>query len=1054
MMNRRRLTVWSFIAFSAFSAVGACRTVASAEPFIAVDPDREQQAAIVLQYDEESAAGFDWSELTKPRLPAGSSESRLRDAVEFLQDGIRRVTGRTLDVRSDRDVSRGIVLMLSKNAPKALREDPFVERALRNDGSDAYNNIEAFCLRSERERLLIIANTAEGLIAAVPALLESVGYEVLGMGPNWIHVPNDRRRLVFDIEQADRPSFYLRRMTPTSGQFYGVGTIQTGPKLQLSDPRDESVSVSYPRWAIAIRDRGRSMAPFPGHALYAYHRTMVEQMLQTGSTEGFLTAGNHLGLDADRPPADESNESHLWINTDAKGQPGHMRVFLSDGKDWKEQRLVGMSANLDTSSQAAREIVLERMKQRAELHFTEHPDDVFVFGTEAEDGAGYAKIGEWMRPENRNWYPEYLRSIGRQWPQPYVLHGYRGIDQPQERWDYATPADVVFGFNNWLLSQFDRWIDSRPANEQVTSTGKSKKDLVRCSLYSYAYHDIPPHFNLDPRIRIMVAGYPKHRGLGEWKNFASYQDIAAAFHKLLPREPSGEYRIPSIAYYADYTLNHIPARCSAAPTSILSELKTKYDSGVRALNHEVDFNFGKYGLAYYLMSKVMWNVNLSVEQLDAIRDRWLQRAYGSGWREMKAYYDFMLIDNFPVNAPAAWAKAVRMIEAADAKIDPAAEPDEQRRLDDLKQYWYFYYLIDTGAMAAKSPEMIEFLWKGQMSYMTAMHMAVRRTFPDGSPRLHEVLPEDLRQKPAHYSAEETARWWQRILDHWPTIEVDEFANATLADGRRGRDVDLNDLVRVAEFQTLTTGRPFRFNSAQADPTPFVTVARAGETIGFRFSWPANDEQLRFYGPKDVPYSIDFWDPAQRRWQSINDATTTSAASQLVTDTHDDRPRHVVEVRHEASRAGTYRIEVGRGGFLAELASLGYNVTQATFDSRLPHTYFTRLQGLTQDPVYIYIPKGTRSLDLEVWDAYNRKQLQLYCGVNEKGLIASREVDISRRGTHRVPLKPDETGTLARISGNGFAFPLLYSVPSYWSKCPAELVIPRAIAEADGLKFVE
>ena len=56
--------------------------------------------------------------------------------------------------------------------------------------------------------------------------------------------------------------------------------------------------------------------------------------------------------------------------------------------------------------------------------------------------------------------------------------------------------------------------------------------------------------------------------------------------------------------------------------------------------------------------------------------------------------------------------------------------------------------------------------------------------------------------------------------------------------------------------------------------------------------------------------------------------------------------------------------------------------------------------------------------------------------------------------YTVVLEPGEDGTLAKISGNGFAFPLLYSVPSYWAKCPAELVVPRAIAEADGLKIVE
>ena len=111
---------------------------------------------------------------------------------------------------------------------------------------------------------------------------------------------------------------------------------------------------------------------------------------------------------------------------------------------------------------------------------------------------------------------------------------------------------------------------------------------------------------------------------------------------------------------------------------------------------KTDFNFGKYGLEYYPMSRFLWNADLTPEQLDALRDRWLHRSFGSGWEIMKQYYDFMLIDQFPVNAPAAWAKAIRYIESADKAIDPRKEPDAQRRLDDLKQFWYYYYLVDTG----------------------------------------------------------------------------------------------------------------------------------------------------------------------------------------------------------------------------------------------------------------------------------------------------------------------------------------------------------------------
>lgn len=1029
----------------------ALTTSVRAVPFVAVDPALDAPAPIVLHFDPATGGGFDWRTLAGPRVIVGSPEARLRDAALFLQDAIRRLTGRSPEIRSDRDPDRGIVLVLRARAPADVADDPAVVRALRNDGSDAYNDREAFYLRSEANRLLVVANTLDGLVAAVPALLETVDYEVLAMGPNWIYAPPRRERLVFDLERADRPSFYLRQLTPTSGQSYGVGTIQTGPKLQLADPADESVAVSYARWAIAVRNHGRSMAPFPGHAMYVYHRRLVQQIVRTGDTSGFLTAGTHLGPDARRPAAAESNRQHLWINDDPRGTPGHERVFLSDGKMWNEQKLVGMNVNLDPSSPIARQMVLEELKTRASAHFAEHPDEPFVFGTEAEDGAGYANLGEWTKPEHRRWYPEYLKSRGIAWPRPYVLHGYRGIDQPLESYDPAEPADVVFALNNWLLAEFDRWIDGLSETERRTTTGRSKKDLVRCSLYSYALHDVPPHHNLDPRIRVMIAGYPKHRGLGEWKRFATQHDMARAFKEMLPREPSGEYRIISIAYYADHHLDGIPARWSAAPERIIDDLRTTYDAGIRALTYETDFNFGKYGLAYYLMSKVLWNVRTTPEDLHAVRDRWLQRAYGSGWKQMKAYYDFLLVDHYPANAPAAWAKAVRFIEAAEAAIDPAAEPDARRRLDDLKQYWYFYYLLDTGKAKPDAPEMIEFAWKGQMSYAHAMHMVLNRVWSKRS--VADVVPESLRSGSAHYTPEETAVWWRKILEHWPAVEVDLFADARLADGRRGADVDLNDLVRVADFRTLVDGRPFLFNSAQADPTPFVTVARAGETIGFRFAWPANDEQLRFYGPKDVPYGIERWDPAARRWSSLVDVTQATTASQRLERTPDGRPRHAAEVRFVATQAGTYRFEVGRGGFLAQLGSLGYEPATGEFSARPPHTYFSRLPGLTQDPSYVYLPKGTKSFDLETWDGYNRKLVQLHRGVSERGLVRSREVDVSRRGTHRIRLEPGEDGNLVKISGNGFAFPLLYSVPSYWAKCPAELLVPRAVAEADGLQIV-
>src|SRR5690606_21287039 len=162
-------------------------------------------------------------------------------------------------------------------------------------------------------------------------LLDSVGYEVLGMGPNWVHVPSGGRdRLAFRIKRAGRPGYYIRGLHATSGQGYGVGTIMDA-KL-LTDPADETVDVSQRRWMVGRRMKTQSMPGFPGHALQAYHRQLVNHIRETGNTEGFLGTV-HLAADSERPDATDANRGALWINSDAVGEPGHGKVFYSTGKE-------------------------------------------------------------------------------------------------------------------------------------------------------------------------------------------------------------------------------------------------------------------------------------------------------------------------------------------------------------------------------------------------------------------------------------------------------------------------------------------------------------------------------------------------------------------------------------------------------------------------------------------------------------------------------------------------------------------------------------------------
>jgi hypothetical protein len=149
---------------------------------------------------------------------------------------------------------------------------------------------------------------------------------------------------------------------------------------------------------------------------------------------------------------------------------------------------------------------------------------------------------------------------------------------------------------------------------------------------------------------------------------------------------------------------------------------------------------------------------------------------------------------------------------------------------------------------------------------------------------------------------------------------------------------------------------------------------------------------------------------------------------------------------------------GPGGNLAHLTTLDYDLLSGTYSGARGHTHFTHygnfFAALYQGTLYFYIPKGTKSLDMEVWDP-NNKQLSLYLpGLPIKPEHRIREVDVSKRTTYTIALNPGEDGSIAVLSGDPRALPHLYSVPMLWAKSPVALLVPRAIAKADGLTVKE
>ena len=962
------------------------------------------------------------------------------NAVQYLQEAVERMTGRKPSITIGDDLSNSIVLTLLENAPEDIKDDPKIIQALSSEDKDAYNAVEAFYIRTESERIILVANTPDGLRHAVVELLESVGYEVLGMGPNWTHVPDyTTKPLAFDLEISGRPGLYNRKLWATSAQERGNGTL-----LEVFEPADETVGESYLRWQIGRRIVGSSIPQVGGHSMQAYHRAVAEEMRARNITEGFLTSQTLLGKNADRPAA-PATKTTLWINTDDSGSPEEGKVFQSRGGEWVEQNPREYGASIDVTLPWVREIVLEDLKARAEAHFKKGTDRPLVFGVDPEDGSGYANFAKLRK--NPNWYPDYLKQERVPFNAPYMLNGFKGLDQPVVVWDPDAATDTVFGFANWLGREYDKWIDSLPESERVTSTGKDRKKLITFGLLCYNYYDVPPNFNLDQRIRVKIHSFPKHRGSGKWVNFATGNDMASAFRVLLPKQPSDTGWSLSLAWYNDHTLASI-GNGSPLPDVIVQKVADAYRAGFRGIGAEMDFNFGRLGLSYYLYTKMFWNPLLTSDELTEIRDRWLQRAYGEGWKEMQSYYEMMSPNGF-INAPNTWAKAIHLIADADAKIDPDKELGAQRRLNDLKQYWYFFYLLDTGQTKPASAAFKEFVWKGQMSYMTSMNMVVRRLF--NTKKVATAIGEEFRNGRAHYNAEETDAWWQKTLDHWQVTPVTLFQKTELANGAKARTADLNDLVPVAEFESDVPNQPFRYNHLR-DINLWTVATKPGEDIGFKLFWPWIPERPGYQNLM-CSYGINRWNPKMKEWEQVVDRTMTSIPSQPAPGPKGKKYQHqLVEVRHPVALPGTYRIFIDQRTILSSnLTSLDYDLASQSYSGESHGFIFSdNMTGHTQSPAFIYVPKGTRSLDLEVWDNNGKKQVTFHTGLPSTGLTKTRTVDVGKRGTHVIPLKPGEDGSLIAISGSGFYFPYLYSIPQFWAKTPAALLVPRRIAEADEL----
>lgn len=191
-------------------------------------------------------------------LSEKASESTKQVAAE-LADYLGRMTGATFP-RETGDGSRGIVLGTLAEFPQPGLEQAL---ALRN----TYDGREAFVLRTEPQRLLLLGATDLGASHAAFRLLEALGCRWFFPARAWEVVPR-QQKLTVALQETDRPRILARRI------WYGYGFFN-----DKGHPHGGSAQKDYEAWARHNR-MASSFRVHAGHAwqsIIAAHKKLFEE---------------------------------------------------------------------------------------------------------------------------------------------------------------------------------------------------------------------------------------------------------------------------------------------------------------------------------------------------------------------------------------------------------------------------------------------------------------------------------------------------------------------------------------------------------------------------------------------------------------------------------------------------------------------------------------------------------------------------------------------------------------------------------------------------------
>lgn len=209
---------------------------------------------------------------------------------------------------------------------------------------------------------------------------------------------------------------------------------------------------------------------------------------------------------------------------------------------------------------------------------------------------------------------------------------------------------------------------------KVAKAIREKYPMVQVGLYAYNYHAAPPKFVLEPNIVVLVAtamnrsAYRTDELINLWK------------------ERGGTVGIRD--YYGVMAWDwDMPGQARGAKLSYVGQLKDYYKKGIRYFSAETDVGWISRGLAHYVATRLLWDVDATPEP---ILSEFFTTMFGRAAKEIEPL--FQSWQTYAAEVPLEgdlyqWSKRIQ----AAAKMEN--DTNVQRRIGHIKQYLHYIYLF-------------------------------------------------------------------------------------------------------------------------------------------------------------------------------------------------------------------------------------------------------------------------------------------------------------------------------------------------------------------------